>query len=123
MVLTKTAPAAAVTVAGAYSPIKTGKGIKAMIQRKTRETKPHYDRTAGAASWLVTAVEDGEVIRNWLAVCRDGRVYLGSQKLRPTETLSDEGERMFVGKRPLTGRPVTVLVNDKQYQTLKGMVA
>jgi hypothetical protein len=95
----------------------------AQSKRQTRETKPRYDQTAGAASWLVTAVEDGQLTRGRLAVCRDGRVYLGSQKLRPTETLSDENERLFVGNRPLTGQAVTVLVKDSFYQTLVGMVA
>lgn len=96
-----------------------------LAQKRTeRKTKPRYDRATGAASWLVAAMEDGRLMRAKLTVCQDGRVYFGlsSPQLRPTETVNDEGQRMFVGCRPYTGRAVTVLVSDKVYQTLKGMV-
>lgn len=96
-----------------------------MIARKRQQRKTAPRHNPDAARWLVNALEDGRLVRAELVVCRDGRVYfgLGSPKLRPTETVNDDGERLFVGKRPLTGRAVTVLVKDSFYQTLKGMVA
>lgn len=96
-----------------------------MIARNRKERKTAPRLQSGAAVWTVTAVLDGKLTRGRLAVCKDGRVYfgLGLPKLRPTETLTDEGERLLVGNWPATGRAVTVLVKDGFYQTLKGMVA